>query len=147
MTERGIGGRTYKKKPAKNLNDWKADSSTRAGLDTARHTEWMKWKSLHAAQPIEGDDLKQLLDEGRRALPLQWVDVDKNEHKRRDGGPFVAPEFKSRLVNRGDLENTEGVRTDSPTCDLVGINMIISWCSIEGIKVKCADITNAYFQG
>ena len=46
------------------------------------------------------------------------VDIDKNEHKRREGGPHVASLFKSRLVSRGDLEETTGVRTESPTCDI-----------------------------
>ena len=75
------------------------------------------------------------------------VDIDKNEHKRREGGPYVAPLFKSRLVSRGDLEETTGVRTDSPTCDIEGFNILLSWASCERLTVKSGDITNAYFQG
>ena len=88
-----------------------------------------------------------MLDQGHKPIPLQWVDIDKNEHERREGGPHVAPLFKSRLVSRGDLEETTGVRTDSPTCDIEGLNILLSWASCERLTVKSGDITNAYFQG
>ena len=79
--------------------------------------------------------------QGQEPIPLQWVEIDKNEHKRRESG------FKSRLVNRGDLEETTGVRTDSPTCDIEGLNINLSWVSCERLTIKSGDITNAYFQG
>ena len=85
--------------------------------------------------------------QGHKPIPLQWVDIDKNEHKRREGGPRVAPLFKSRLVSRGDLEETTGVRTDSPICDIEVLNILLSWVSCERLTVKSGDITNAYFQG
>ena len=71
----------------------------------------------------------------------------KNEHKRRENGPHVAPLFKSRLVSRGDLEETTCVRTDAPTCDIEGLNVLLSWVLCERHTVKSGDITNAYFQG
>ena len=71
----------------------------------------------------------------------------KTSNKRREGGPHVAPLLKSRLVSRGDLEETTGVRTDSPTCDIEGLNILLSWVSCERLTVKSGDITNAYFQG
>ena len=40
-----------------------------------------------------------------------------------------------------------GVRTDSPTCDIEGLNILLSWVSCERLTVKSGDITNAYFQG
>ena len=88
-----------------------------------------------------------MLVQGHKPIPLQWVDIDKNEHKRREGGPHVAPLFKSRFVSRGDLEETTGVRTDSPTCDIEGLNILLSWVSCERLTVKSGDSTNAYFQG
>ena len=39
------------------------------------------------------------------------------------------------------------MRTDSPTCDIEGFNIILSWVSCERLMVKSGDITNAYFQG
>ena len=55
--------------------------------------------------------------------------------------------FKSRLVSRGDLEETISVRTDSRTCDIERLNILLSWVSCERLTVKSGDITNAYFQG
>ena len=39
------------------------------------------------------------------------------------------------------------MRTDSPTCDIEGLNIVLSWVSCERLTVKSGDITNAYFQG
>ena len=97
--------------------------------------------------PVSGPELEELLTQGHMPIPLQWIEIDNNEHKRRAGGPHVAPLFKSRSVNRGDLEETTGVRTDSPTFDIEGLNLLLSWASCERLTVKSADITNAYFQG
>ena len=116
-------------------------------MTESRKVEWNKWKHFNAVYPVSGPELEQLLDQGHKPIPLQWVDTDKNEHKRREGGPYVAPLFKSRLVSRGDLEETTGVRTDSPTCDIEGFNILLSWASCERLAIKSGDITNAYFQG
>ena len=51
------------------------------------------------------------------------------------------------MVACGSFENTLGIRTDSPTCDLEGLNLIISWAASKRPKLTTADIRNAYFQG
>ena len=51
------------------------------------------------------------------------------------------------MVSRGNLEETSCVRTDSPTCDIEGLKIILSWVSCERLTVKAGDITNTYFQG
>ena len=56
-------------------------------------------------------------------------------------------DLKSRLVGRGDFENLEGVRTDSPTMDIEGHSLIFSFAASNKIEIKSADISNAYFQG
>ena len=124
-----------------------SDQFTESGLTESRKVEWAKWKHFNAVYPVSGPELEQLLVQGHKPIPLQSVDIDKNEHKRRQGGPHVAPLFKSRLVSRGDLEETTGVRTDPPTCDIEGLNISFSWVSCERLTVKSGDITNAYFQG
>ena len=78
---------------------------------------------------------------------MQWIETDRNSHKRRKDGPYVKPDFKSRLVGCGQHENTIGVRTDSPTCAVEGHNLLCSWAASKGLKLKCSDITSAYFQG
>ena len=149
-TDRGVGYKYRPKKKgkrSKNINFETSDQFTQSGLTQSRKVEWNKWKHFNAVYPVSGPELEQLLDQGHKPIPLEWVDIDKNEHKRREGGPHVAPWFKSRLVSRGDLEETTGVRTDSPTCDIEGLNILLSWVSCERLTVKSGDITNAYFQG
>ena len=118
-TDRGVGYKYRPKKKGKksqNINFETSDQFTQSGLTESRKVEWNKWKHFNAVYPVSGPELEQLLFQGHKPIPLQWVDIDKNEHKRR-----VAPLFKSRLVSRGDLEETTGVRTDSPTCDIEGV--------------------------
>ena len=79
-------------------------------------------------------------------LPMQWIETDKNAHKRRDD-KHVPPELKSRLVGCGNFEETEGVRTDSPAGDVENHNIVFSWCASNNVKVKSADISSAYLQG
>ena len=52
-------------------------------------------------------------------LPMQWIETDKNAHRRRDNDYVAVPaRLKSRLVGCGNFEDTEGIRTDSPTGDV-----------------------------
>ena len=87
---------------------------------------WNKWEKFAAGRIIRGDLLRELRDAGHKLIPTQWIEVDKAEHKRRKDGPYVPPEFKSRLVACGNFEKTKGIRTDSPTADLEAINLLIS---------------------
>ena len=87
-----------------------------------------------------------MLSEGVTIQPMQWIETDKNAHQRRDG-KFVAPDLKSRLVGCGNFEETEGLRTDSPTGDVDSHNLIFSWCAAHKVKICSADISNAYLQG
>ena len=67
-------------------------------------------------------------------------------HLKREGEEHQI-QFKSRLVERGDQETTQGIRTDSPTADLEAVNLVISWASSMKFRVATFDITNAYFHG
>ena len=136
-----------KLKSVKNLTYHKESEEVKSGLRLARQDEWGKWRKFNAAVPIDPAELRKLLDDGYRMVPTQWIEIDKNEHLRRPGGPPVAPQYKSRLVVRGDLEESLGIRTDSPTCELEGLRLIISWAAGTRRTLKCADITSAYFQG
>ena len=68
-----------------------SDQFTQAGLTESRKAEWAKWKQFNAVYPVSGSELEQLLAQGHKPIPLQWLEIDKNEHKRREGGPLVAP--------------------------------------------------------
>ena len=86
-------------------------------MDVSRREEWNKWKKFTAGRPIRGKQLKELLSAGHMPIRARWVDVDRASHKRRAGGPFVPPDFKSRLIARGDLGGLDGIRSDSPTAE------------------------------
>ena len=78
--------------------------------------------------------LAELLAEGHKLIPTQWIETDKAEHERREGGKYVPLELKSRLVGCGQFEDTLGIRTDSPTCELEGLNIIFSWAACNGLR-------------
>ena len=96
---------------------------------------------------VSSIELEELLTQGYKPIPLQWIEIEKNKHTRREGGPHVVPLFNKSIGQRGDLEETIGVRTDSPTFNVKGLNLLLSWASCERLTVKSGDITNAYFQG
>ena len=77
---------------------------------------------------------------------MQWVETDKNAHKRRYG-TYVEPDLKSRLVGCSNFEDQEGLRTDSPASDVDAHNIVFSWCASNKVNIKSADIRNAYLQG
>ena len=77
-------------------------------------------------------------------IPSKWVHVDKNEFKKH--APDCQPKWKSRLVSRGNFEQTEGIRSDSPTGDSDLHMIITAWASVVGTKLPSADVSNAYFQ-
>ena len=90
--------------------------------------------------------MKKLVEEGVKIYPMQWIETDKSAHKRRDD-KHVKPELKSRLVGCGNFEETEGLRTDSPTGDVDAHNLVFSWCASNKVKIMSADISSAYLQG
>ena len=71
--------------------------------------------------------------------PMQWVETDKNGFKRRHDKSIPA-DLKSRLVGCGNFEETDGLRTDSPTGDVDAHNLVFSWCAANKVKTKSADI-------
>ena len=93
---------------------------------------------------IEGAEKDALLQQGHVMIPSKWVHVDKNEFKKH--APDYQPKWKSRLVSRGNFEQTEGIRSDSPTGDSDLHMIITAWASVVGTKLHSADVSNAYFQ-
>ena len=79
--------------------------------------------------------------------PTQWIETDKNAHKRREGGEAIEPYLKGRLVSCGQFEDTQGLMSDSPTIESEGVNVSIIYAACNQLKLKVADVRNAYFQG
>ena len=144
----GQMSKNAKKKARGKVFDYQnEDQETRDGLDKSRMTEWNKWMKFMAVQIVSGTALAKLLKEGHKPIPTQWIDNDKNEHLKRPGQKHT-PLFKSRLVARGDLEQSySDIRTDSPTAEVEALNILLAWCAAWMLKICSIDITNAYFHG
>ena len=123
-----LKGNQRKQKAGKTLNYNKCDATTQRGLDASRKVEWDKWKEFNAGELLRGELLKELLREGHRLIPTQWIETDKNAHLQKLG-KYVKADFKSRLVGCGQYEDTTELRTDSPTCELEALNLIMSFAA------------------
>ena len=79
-TDRGV---RYKYRPkkkgkkSKNISFDTSDQFTQSGLTESRKVEWDKWKHFCAVYPVSGPDLEQLLVQGHKPIPLQWVEIDE----------------------------------------------------------------------
>ena len=144
--ERGTNKNVRKQMLGKNLRYENCDAKTQRGLDKSRATEWKKWMDFNAGVIIEDQQLSELLDEGHKMIPTQWIETDQKDHLKR-AGQYHEPDLKSRLVACGQHEDTKGIRADSPTCDVEGLNLICSFAACKKLKLKTADLKNAYFHG
>ena len=64
-------------------------------------------------------EVGQLTEAGCEISPMKWVVTDKNAYLRRDSDYVSVPaKYKSRWGPCGNLETTEGLRTDSPAGDV-----------------------------
>ena len=140
----GTNKNKRKQMAGKNLKYENCDAVTRKGLDNSRVKEWKKWMDFSAGVVLEKETLDELVAEGHSQLPTQWIETDQNDYLRRPGKPHT-PDYKSRLVACGQLENCEGIRADSPTCDVEGLNLLCSWAACSKLRLDTADIRNAYF--
>ena len=76
----------------------------------------------------------ELIREGHQVIPTQWVELDKN-HNKRLLDPTVEPNYKSRLVVRGDLEKGDP-RSDSPTASIEAQNLVFSFAASRKFRIK-----------
>ena len=125
----------------------KAPVATQLGLDKAMEAEWQKYVEFNAVVPCSREEMLELTRAGHRCIPTKWVLTDKNEHL--SGTPGYTPKWKAPLVACGNVEQMHGedIRADSPTAEQEGTALICSWAVSLGLRLKAADITNAYFQG
>ena len=129
-----------------NLVYAKEGRKVQQGLDQSRKSEWKKWQDFHAGVELQKEVLDELLNEGHTLLPTQWIETDKKAHLKKPGKEHLhVPEYKSRLVACGHLEDAKGIRADSPTCTTEGFNLICSFAACSKYRLKTADVTNAYF--
>ena len=111
-------------------------------LDETRTKEWQNWQKYSDGVWITEAQLKKMKhqDPKIRVIPTRWVDVNKAEIGQED-------KLKSRLVVRGDLEDSSTMRTDSPTCSLGMISLTLCLSACRNTSLWSGDISAAFLQG
>ena len=138
--------RIYKKKrqvgAGREVNYKKSEPEVKQRLDVTRKKEWGNWNQFGAVQVLLPEMQEQFFRDNPEAevIPTRWVDTDKSE-------PDQPSEYKSRLVARGDLEQNNQLRTDSPTTSQLFLNLIISYSASKKKGLKGGDISAAFLQG
>jgi len=100
-------------------------------VNVAKHSELKSW--------VENDVYEEVENTGQNAISVRWVVTEKIK----DGATVV----KARLVARGYEENTENLRTDSPTCSKEAVRLAISVASSKAWECHTIDVKSAYLQG
>ena len=132
----------------RNLHFPSCPPGVQAALRETRHAEWKKCLNFSAGVILTDEEVRQLTDAGCKIYPMQWIEVDKNAHLRRDDDYVtVFAKYKGRLVGCGNFKTTEGLRTDSPSGAVDSNNIICSWCAQAHVSTHACDFTNGYFQG
>ena len=82
---------------------------------------------------------EQIPYKNQRTISSKWVFTQKNI----DGKSTV----KARLVARGFEENSEGYRTDSPTCSKYALRTVMMTASVKRWRINSIDVASAFLQG
>ena len=100
---------------------------------------------FNAGIVLTDEEVRQLTEAGCDIYAMKWVNTDKNASLRRDDDYVPVPaKYKSRVVGCGNLETTEGLRTDSPAGDGGSHNIVCSWCARAHVPIHTCDFTNGY---
>ena len=107
-----------------------------------RRKEWANWQNYTDGYWIIRSDLEAMKqkDPSLKVIPTRWVDVDKSEDP-------DDPQLKSRLVVRGDLEDASQMRTDSPTCSMLMLSLVLAMSACRDSDLLSGDISAAFLQG
>ena len=84
------------------------------------------------------DVYEEVSDQGQQRLGTNWVLVEKIK----DGKPIL----KARLTIRGDLEDTEDVKTDAPTVRKANVKTLLMIAATEGWEIRSSDVQSAFLQ-
>ena len=77
-------------------------------------------------------------DDKQARLGTQWVLTERIK-----AGKYGV---KARLTIRGDQEDTEGIRKDSPTVRKPNIKVFLAVCAKEGFEIQTSDVSAAFLQ-
>ena len=109
-------------------------------MEAAREKEWNNWQKYTNGHWITEEEFQAIRkkDPTLKAILRRWVETNKSEL----GQP---PLMKSRIVVRGDLEDSSRMRADSPTVSQIMIAITMSAC--RDVAIWAGDISAAFLQG
>eukprot|EP00435_Cladocopium_sp_Y103_P070581 s840_g35.t1 len=139
--------RKYKKKTQKvgagmELHYQRETAEIQAQLQETMKKEWSNWKRYSDGRWITQNDLDQLRmqNPNLKIIPTRWVHTNKAE-------PNQPMKLKSRLVVRGDLEDSSSMRCDSPTASQAAMGLVFVLSATRNTDLHCGDISAAFLQG
>ena len=141
LARRADAKRKFKKNPQKagagrEFHYERETPEVQKALQGTRTKEWSNWEHYSDGHLITKTELHNMMEED----PTRWVDINKAE-------PEEEPQYKSRLVVRGDLEDPSRMRIDSPTGSLTMLSMVLCLAISRGTTLHSGDISAAFLQG
>ena len=97
----------------------------------AKDREFESWDNFNVYTEVP--------DEGQVRLGTNWVLTEKVVNGERT--------VKARLTIRGDQEETDGIRKDSPTVRKSNIKIFTVVAAMEKWEIKASDVASAFLQG
>ena len=127
---------------AKELHLHKAEPQRKLKMLEARAKEWANWTGFEATKVLSPSEAAEFRANNPEVgiIPTRWVDTLKSQ-------PWEEDRHKARLVVRGDLEDSESLRTDSPTCSQGMLSYILAFAASRKKPIFGGDITAAFLQG
>ena len=102
-------------------------------------TAEMKAMTIELNNLVENDVFEEVDDVGQEYIQTKWDFTEKADGKE--------TWIKARLVAKGYQEDTEEIRTDSPTCSKTNLRAVLALAATNHWKIKSIDIKSAFLQG
>ena len=123
-----------------NAVEWSARTECALITDSSFHdTAMMKAMATELHNLMDNDVFEEIDDVGQEYIHTKW---DFTEKSSRD-----ETWVKARLVAKGFQEDTDDIRTDSPTCSKTNLRTVLAMAATNHWKVKSVDIKSAFLQG
>ena len=123
----------------KQVTEWKDSTIEKVlflNLTDELHQDVMDAKVKELENLEEHNVFERILDEGQSTISTKWVITEKFKDSNR--------KLKARLVARGFEEQSEGLKTDSPTCSKLSLRLVLTIASCMKWELCSLDITSSF---
>ena len=141
-TERKYKKKTQKAGAGMELHYAKETEEIQAELVETMKKEWSNWRNILTASGSPRKELDAMKEENPeiKVIPTRWVHTNKSE-------PNQPRKLKSRLVVRGDLEDSSTMRCDLPTASQTAMGLVFALSASRQTDLYGGDISAAFLQG